>query len=133
MSNEQILNRMAIAKSGIPLDRIYRNGRNSYEYREYMKALDTLSKQDLYVVKDIPTNWLDTKTLIVNNKDIIDYVVIDYLGLLGAYDIKDSGDNRYNTITKITRDMKLLANEIKKPIIVLAQFNRQVGSGNAKK
>ena len=81
---------------------------------EYMSALDTLSKQELYVVKDIPTNWVDAKTLIVNNKDNIDYVVIDYLGLLGAYDIKDSGDNRYGTITKITRDMKLLANEIKK-------------------
>lgn len=133
MSNEQILNRMAVAKSGVPLDRIYRNGRNSYEYKEYMSALDTLSKQELYVVKDIPTNWVDTKTLIVNNKDKIDYVVIDYLGLLGAYDIKDSGDNRYGTITKITRDMKLLANEIKKPIIVLAQFNRQVGSSNSKK
>ena len=50
-----------------------------------MSALDTLSKQELYVVKDIPTNWVDAKTLIVNNKDNIDYVVIDYLGLLGAY------------------------------------------------
>ena len=61
MSNEQILNRMAIAKSGIPLDRIYRNGRNSHEYRVY-EWLDTLSKQELYVVKDIPTNWVDAKT-----------------------------------------------------------------------
>ena len=37
MSNEQI--KYGIAKSGIPLDRIYRNGRNSHEYREVYECV----------------------------------------------------------------------------------------------
>lgn len=131
MGNEQLLHRMTMAKSGISNDVLFdiTTPLNDERYSAYVNALSDLSAMNLFVADKIPSCWLDMRKIIIQKQHEIDYVMIDYLGLIGSYDGKDYSDNRYNIITKITRDMKLLCREIKKPIIVLSQFNRNVGQG----
>ncbi|MBQ5810858.1 MAG: DnaB-like helicase C-terminal domain-containing protein, partial [Clostridia bacterium] len=51
----------------------------------------------------------------------VDLVVVDYLGHM-----KGSGraDNRTNEVAEITRGLKLMAKDLKIPVIVCAQLNR---------
>lgn len=132
MGNEQLLHRMTVAKSGITNNSLFDIGTplNDEKYNDYVSALNDLSNMNLYVVDKTPSCWLDMKQIIIDNQHNLDYIIIDYLGLIGSYDGKDYNDSRYNIITKITRDMKLLCREIKKPIILLSQFNRNVGAGS---
>jgi len=127
MTNAQLLDRLTMSKSGIPKDRLL-NREDTSATKYYKQALDEIAKLPIMVVDDIPRTWLEMKQLIIENKDNIDYVIVDYLGLISSYDGKDYGQQAYVVVTNISRDMKLLAREIGKPMIVLAQFNRNVGS-----
>jgi len=50
---------------------------------------------------------------------------IDYMGLIES----DGNDKEYEKISKIARELKHLAKEIKMPIVVLAQTNRSAADG----
>jgi len=49
----------------------------------------------------------------------LDLIVIDYLQL-----IRGQGSNRYEQVTNISRDMKILAKDFGVPVLCLAQLNR---------
>lgn len=57
-----------------------------------------------------------------NREQKLDLIVVDYLQLMK---IPDS-DNKTNGIGEITRELKLLANELNIPIILLSQLNRDL-------
>ncbi len=48
-------------------------------------------------------------------------ILVDYLGL-----VEGGGENRVQELSKITRDLKGMARELKVPVIVLSQLNRAV-------
>ncbi len=58
------------------------------------------------------------------SQDGLDFVVVGYLGLLRAIDQRAKP---YEQVTQLSRDLKSLAIEINKPILVLAQLNRGAG------
>lgn len=63
-----------------------------------------------------------TARLLASRAGGLDLVVVDYIGLV------DSGDPRAvreQQVASVSRKLKLLANELKVPICVLAQFNRE--------
>lgn len=127
MTNAQLLDRLTMAKSGIPRNRLFNKDDKSATFY-YMEALDDIGKLPIKVIDGMPRNWLDMKRIIVEHKDNIDYVIIDYLGLIGSFDGRDYGQPTHVIVSNITRDMKLLSREIGKPLIVLAQFNRNVAT-----
>lgn len=58
----------------------------------------------------------------LKNKNGLDLVIIDYLQLLKT---TEKYQNREQEVAAMSRDIKLLTNEFKIPIILLAQLNRQ--------
>ena len=60
----------------------------------------------------------------------IGLVIIDYLQLISDLRSKDS---RVQELSRITRNLKLLAKEYDVPVIVLSQLSRNVESRNNKK
>ena len=132
MTNAQLLNRLAMAKSGIPSNRLYGETVEINAINEYVKGLKEVSQLPLLVVDNIPNTWLDIKNLIKAHAHEIDYIMIDYLGLISSFDGKDYNQPTHTIVSNISRDMKLLAKELGKPIISLAQFNRNVGSDSKK-
>jgi replicative DNA helicase len=54
----------------------------------------------------------------------LDFLVVDYLGLLGASNPRAS---LYERTTELSAEMKSLAQELHVPILLLAQLNREAG------
>lgn len=130
MDDTQVVHRMAIAKSGIPNDRIFNTEKNRFsdiDYYNYLTGLEKLSDVPIYIVEDPPRNFVGIKNLIIDKQDEIDYVVIDHLHLITSYNADEPTVNQTAHITRISRELKALANKIKKPIIVLVQVNRATG------
>lgn len=55
----------------------------------------------------------------------IDWLVIDYLQLLQASD-KERRKSRYDEVSYISWELKMLANDMKVPVLALSQLNRQL-------
>lgn len=134
MSNEQLLHRMAIAKSGVTNSKFFdvTSDLSSDHYNAYVDALNEIGKLPIFMTSKPPLTWIEIKEAILKYREQIDFVVVDHLGLIGSFDGSDKSDTRLNQVTRITRDMKLFCIEHKIPIILLSQFNRNVGAETRK-
>lgn len=143
MTNEENIERLTLAKAGIsnnsindPTDK-YENGKpiqtgiTEGQYMAYQTALQQVCAMDIKMVNEPPRSWLEIKQHILDHQHEIDYVLIDHLHNIPSYD-GTLQPNENLLYTQITRDAKQLALTIKKPIIFLAQLNREVSGGKSK-
>ena len=59
----------------------------------------------------------------------VDFIVIDYLGLLSGYGNKSS----YERVSALSRNIKVMATELNVPVLVLVQLNRDSKSRENKR
>lgn len=120
MSNQQLLNRILSSETSIDSSK-YRNANFSeqeadryftYAYSEYFKTLDIETCTEY----NITTSRI--RSIVLDSR--ADIVFIDYLGLISG----GNKINSYERVSEISRELKLLAMESKKPFIVLHQLNR---------
>lgn len=129
----QLLHRMTLAKSGLSHNKIFSLEKPSDDDRKaYYSSIYKIADLPLTITDTNLASWFDIKKVIIENKDKIDYVMIDHLTFIPSYDGEPSF-NTHKQITDIVRDMKSLAKEIKIPIIALSQLNRVMGSSATKK
>ncbi len=125
MSSIQLVNRLIIAETDIPGDKI-RNGRLS---EEEWKQLDTRIKklvQAPIFIDDTPAISIfelraKCRRLMAQHK--LDIVIVDYLQLMSG---PDNAGSREQEVSNISRSLKSIAKELNVPIIALSQLNRSV-------
>ncbi|MCX6330808.1 MAG: replicative DNA helicase [Bacteroidia bacterium] len=125
MSSIQLANRMIIAETDIPGDKI-RNGRLS---EDEWKQLDTRIKklvQAPIFVDDTPAISIfelraKCRRLMAQHK--LDIVILDYLQLMSG---PENAGSREQEVSNISRSLKSIAKELNVPIIALSQLNRSV-------
>jgi replicative DNA helicase len=125
MSSIQLANRLIIAETDIPGDKI-RNGRLS---EEEWKQLDTRIKklvQASIYIDDTPAISIfelraKCRRLMAQHK--LDIVIVDYLQLMSG---PDNAGSREQEVSNISRSLKSIAKELNVPIIALSQLNRSV-------
>lgn len=128
MTNQELMRRMATAKSGITNNKLFSSEGSLTQEQQalYEGSLLEVAKMDkILLVNEPPKSWLEMKSLIIRHIDEIDYVIIDHLHIIATYDGTQSNDLNI-MYGNITRDMKEFCRVYKKPIIVLAQLNREV-------
>lgn len=98
----------------------------SEEWREIERANDSLSKLPIYISDStqISMQGIRAQCQRLKAKGKCGMVVVDYLGLLDTPD-DDKRFNREREVAQITRQAKILANELDVPIILLSQLNRE--------
>lgn len=130
MPIEQLRNRFNCMISGLNAMK-YRNcGFTPAEFKEYKDNLKKLENWNLYVLCDYNLTVQRLKSYIEKQKQIgIDFVIIDYLGLLSGYGNK----SLYERTSSISRDIKILATDMNIPILVLVQLNREMKNRNDKR
>lgn len=125
MSSIQLVNRLIIAETDIPGDKI-RNGRLT---EEEWKQLDIRIKklvQAPIFIDDTPAISIfelraKCRRLMAQHK--LDIVIVDYLQLMSG---PDNAGSREQEVSNISRSLKSIAKELNVPIIALSQLNRSV-------
>jgi replicative DNA helicase len=131
MSAESLLHRMACSMSRVPSDLFRNQGVNSKELLRYRTAHDRITKASnrLVICERGGLNMTELSAIARRMKMRFDikYLVIDYLQLLrGSRGVSD----RYEVVTEASNGVKTLAKELKIPILVLSQLNREITKQN---
>ena len=128
MPAEQLMLRMLAAKTSIPLQNLRKGDMSDSEWSQLSGAFDDMNTKKLFVDDggSININQLRARVrkLAQNEDNNISLVIIDYLQLMQGTGNKD----RHQEVSDISRGLKMLAREMKIPIIALSQLNRGVES-----
>lgn len=120
MSLAQLQNRIISAETGINAAKIRNFTLTESEIEKYYNYANSEAFKGLNIeVCKQYQNTIEEIKIIVSESNA-DIIAIDYLGLIKG----GSGANRYEKITEISRELKLLALETNKPFIVLHQLKR---------
>lgn len=120
MTRDQLAQRMLSSEAGIKSEKLRTGELDDDEWTRLAQAGDALSKADIYFDETSSITVPEMKAKLRRMKKV-DLVVIDYLGLMhSARQI----DNRVQEISEITRNLKIMAKELKVPVIACAQLSR---------
>ena len=126
MSNEQVVQRLISAETGIDSQRL-RRGEIEKDWERFFKATHDLSEM-LFFIDDTPSISaleLRTKARRLHAEFGVDLIIVDYLQLMrGDY----RSENRVQEISGISRALKGLARELNVPVLALSQLSRGVES-----
>lgn len=130
MSREQIMDRICSSVGQIPHDFLVRNSVEGHYTESLGKAASIIYEKCLLDIDDkscITVNEIKRKCI----KSKAQIVIIDYLQLL-----RPNGSRKYankvDEVSEITRDLKIMAGELKALVILLSQLNRDVEKRGAK-
>ncbi|WP_368873744.1 DnaB helicase C-terminal domain-containing protein [Staphylococcus haemolyticus] len=125
-----ILERMLSAATGIELSRIKKKSDLSADdLTKLTSAASEILKLEIDVNSQSNVSTQEVRKQAIKNKDKQQVIFIDYLQLMQT----DSKLDRRNGIEKISRDLKIIANETGAIIVLLSQLSRGVESRNDKR
>lgn len=135
MGSEQIVDRLLSAVSEIHMSRMQKGQLNESDFAELGEAMEKLGETSIFIDDQggatIPMLKSKLRKIKIE-RGALDMVVIDYLQLMSGAESKFAG-NRVQEISEISRGLKVLARELKIPIIALSQLSRNVESRVDKK
>ncbi|QQC72811.1 replicative DNA helicase [Lactococcus garvieae] len=125
MGAESLVNRMLAAEGTIESHNLRTGQLNDEEWNQYFIAMGTLSKASIYI-DDTPgikiTEIRARSRKLAQETGNLGLVVIDYLQLISG----TGRENRQQEVSEISRQLKILAKELKVPVIALSQLSRGV-------
>ncbi len=127
MSNEQIVQRLIAAETGISTRKLRLGRLDDNEWEIFVKAIGDLGKLHIYL-DDTPALsplQLRAKTRRLYNEYGLDLILVDYLQLMTSGSSRRA-DNRVQEISFISRTLKQIARELNVPLLAAAQLSRAV-------
>ncbi len=129
MSKEQLVERMVSAESEIFLERL-KKGKVDDDTMAvlYKEGFDKMHNAPIFIDDTSSLNIFElrAKARRMKRKHKVGMIIIDYLQLMSGDRANRNNGNREQEISKITRDLKRLAKDLKIPIIALSQLSREV-------
>lgn len=119
MTRDQLAQRMLSSEAGITSEKLRTGDLDAEEWTRLTQAGETLSKAEIYFDETSSITVQQMKAKLRRRK--VDIVIIDYLGLMHS---AQRTDNRVQEISEITRSLKIMAKELKVPVIACAQLSR---------
>jgi replicative DNA helicase len=125
MSSIQLVNRLIVAETDIPGDKI-KNGRlNEEEWKQLDSRIKKLVQAPIFI-DDTPAISISElrgkcRRLMAQHK--LDIVIVDYLQLMSG---PENAGSREQEVSMISRSLKSIAKELNVPILALSQLNRSV-------
>lgn len=126
MSNKQLVSRMLCNVGKLSNDKLNRNALDVDDYIKIRNASSILSESGIYFDQSTDSNPASLFSKCRQFKlehGHIDLIIIDYLQLMQLTDSKRA-DSRQNEVAAMSRGIKLLAQQLDVPIILLSQLSR---------
>lgn len=129
-TGKNVLQRLLATITGIELNRIKNvQDLTPDELTQLTGAVDQILKLGININDDSTTTPQDIRSQAMKHSDKPQVIFIDYLQLMET----DTNVDRRVAVEKISRDLKIIANETGAIIVVLSQLNRGVESRNDKR
>jgi replicative DNA helicase len=126
MSRYEIGMRLLCAEARVPWDRIRNKRVGPDDWTRVVSAGETLHDAPLSIVDAGNVNIVDIRAKarrLKTSKQGLSLIIVDYLQLMTSPNTRRQ-DNRQQEVAEISRSLKLLAKELKVPILALSQLNR---------
>ena len=131
MDAAEIVSRMVAAESGVDLQALEAGELTDEQARRASACYPAISALPIRMAQNTCTPMqVRREAMAMQNSVGLSMVVIDYLQLMRS---DEKMKSRYEEVTAISREIKLLAMDLHVPILALSQFNRQSEGGYGKK
>ncbi len=124
MPREQIALRMLCSDARVDMQRVRKGILHDDDWMRLARSLGPLAASPMYIDDTAalsPTQLRSRCRRLMMEKDGLDLIVIDYLGLMRS---DGRTENRNMEISEISRRLKAIALELKIPIVACAQLSR---------
>ena len=127
MSKEQVADRLFAGALGVSTQDLSKGQIEEQTFRRMGAAFGDIPANHLFVNDDCNSTLADlrSKARRQQMEHGLDLLIVDYLQLLNAGG-RVSPENRVQEISKISRDLKRLARELRVPVIAVSQLSRNV-------
>ena len=124
MSKEQLVQRLLSSQSNVALDSISKGKIADDEWKKLTDAMTILSSSGIFIddTPGIKVSEIRSKCRKLKMEKGLDMIMIDYLQLITG----TGRENRQQEVSEISRQLKILAKELKVPVIALSQLSRGV-------
>jgi replicative DNA helicase len=132
MGHLEIAQRVLCAEAQVDQTRL-RNGKlREADWRKISNAIGRIGASKLYIDDNPNATVMDmrAKARRMRSRDGLGLVVVDYLQLMRS---PSSAENRQVEISEISRGLKILARELKIPVVALSQLSRALETRSDKR
>nr|YP_009393400.1 Replication helicase subunit [Symphyocladiella dendroidea]ARW61962.1 Replication helicase subunit [Symphyocladiella dendroidea] len=129
MSNSEVFNKLLSIASEVNINQKNIRSLNQNQWKKISNICNTLLKDSIYINDQNNIDINDITKIAKNLKkktEYFDLIIIDYLQLIEFYTEKNKKYSRSQELGYITRKLKLLAQFLKLPVIVISQLNRNI-------
>ena len=125
MSKSELHKRLISAVAEVPMDELTAHALSKASDMRIAKNLDKLKLPISFDDRaGISVQEIRTHSRSVARKMSLAGVVVDYIGLIG--DKSGRERSRYESVTEVSQQLKVLARDLNAPVVALAQLNRNV-------
>lgn len=133
MSNDQVVDRLIAAQSGVDLwrlrtGRVYDSEGNS-DFDRIRQAIGVLNEAPIFIDDAASIDILQMRAMArrLQAAEGLGLLIVDYLQLMQP---RNPSDSEVTQITEISRSLKALAKELNVPVLAISQLSRAVENRN---
>ena len=134
MAADEVIMRMFSSASEVNMDSMLKGyGMNEEKLIRIMQASEVLSSKQIFIDETGTNTPLDIRAKtrrLAAEIGGLDLILIDYLQLMG---LSKERDNRQQEISEISRALKILAKDMRIPVVALSQLNRMLENRDDKR
>ena len=126
MSADQLASRILSSITDTSGHKLRNGDMELAEFNRVVAAVRSYQKLPLYIddTPGITINTIRTRARRLKRTHGLGLIVIDYIQLISGSENKKGEGNRVQEVSEISRGLKILAKELKVPVIALSQLNR---------
>ncbi|MEO5372869.1 MAG: replicative DNA helicase [Alphaproteobacteria bacterium] len=127
MSSDQLAGRVLATSTHVSSHKMRTGTLGEEEFHRLVGACQDLDRMPLYIddTPGLTVSAIRTRARRLKRQQGLDLVVIDYLQLISP-PMGRKNENRVQELSEITRGLKILAKELRVPVVALSQLSRAV-------
>jgi replicative DNA helicase len=132
MSRQELVQRLVCSEALVDVSKLRRGNLNDQDWSRLATAVGRLADAPVYIddTESVTVLEIRAKARRLKQRSGLGLVIIDYLQLMSG---PRRSENRQQEISEISRSLKILARELKVPVIAVSQLSRAVESRQDKR